>query len=107
MPRYFLDPRGTGNILDLSSAALESSNKTTRYSIKLRTYRGDPDKMMSGSLKYTYLKSTIKFRKHIADIDVSNLSIQNNDEDTDESDAEDDTSNENSELHAFENSESN
>ena len=97
MPRYFLDPRGTGNILDLSSAALESSNKTTRYSIKLRTYRGDPEQMMSGSLKYTYLKSTIKFRKDVADIDVSKLSIQNSDHDMEDSGDEETKSDENAE----------
>ena len=52
MPGYFEKEEGTGNIFDLSSSSLEASNKTQRFSILSRTYRGDVFKMMSGSLVY-------------------------------------------------------
>merc|ERR1712218_51571 len=58
MPGYFIDERGTGNIFYLSSGSLEASNKTQRFSILCRTYRGE---MMSGSLVYSFLRSSIQF----------------------------------------------
>ena len=89
MPGNFTDERGTGNIFDLSSGSLEASNRnrTQRFSILCRTYRGDVDKMMSGSLVYSFLRSSIQFTKQLSNIDVSNvefrgdLSMEEDDED--------------------------
>ena len=36
IPEYLEDPCGTGNLLDMSSSGLESSNKTERFLIHLR-----------------------------------------------------------------------
>ena len=36
IPEYLKDPCGTGNLLDMSSSGLESSNKTERFLIHLR-----------------------------------------------------------------------
>ena len=76
MPGNFIDERGTGNIFDLSSGSLEASNRTQRFSILCRTYRGDVDKMMSGSLVYSFLRSSIQFTKQLSNIDVSNVEFQ-------------------------------
>ena len=76
MPGYFTSESGTGNIFDLSSGSLEASNKTQRFSILCRTYRGDVHKMMSGSLVYSFLRSSIQFTKLLSNIDVSNVELQ-------------------------------
>ena len=97
MPGNFTDERGTGNIFDLSSGSLEASNRnrTQRFSILCRTYRGDVDKMMSGSLVYSFLRSSIQFTKLLSNIDVSNvelqgdLSVEDDDEDLGHTEAED------------------
>ena len=76
MPGYFTDERGTGNIFDLSSGSSEASNRTQRFSILCRTYRGDVHKMMSGLLVYSFLRSSIQFTKLLSNIDVSNVELQ-------------------------------
>ena len=76
MPGYFEKEEGTGNIFDLSSSSLEASNKTQRFSILSRTYRGDVFKMMSGSLVYSFLRSSIQFTKLLSTIDCSASVLQ-------------------------------
>ena len=61
MPGYFTNESGTGGIFDLSSGSLEASNKTHMFYILCMTYRGDVHKMMSGSLVYSFLRSSIQF----------------------------------------------
>ena len=76
MPGYFTNESGTGNIFDFSSGSSEASNKTQGFSILCRTYRGDVHKMMSGSLVYSFLRSSIQFTKLLSNIDVSNVELQ-------------------------------
>ena len=74
LPEHFEDPRSTNSVLDMSSSLVEASNKTQRYSIKLRTFRGNVSQMMADSLQYTYLKATKKFK---TSDDISNEVMDN------------------------------
>ena len=59
------------------------------------TYRGDVHKMMSGSLVYSFLRSSIQFTQQLSNMDVSNvefqgdLSIEEDDEDQGHTETED------------------
>ena len=60
-----MDHHGTGSILDVSSACLESQNKTFRDYTNRRSYRGSTLRQTSDVLRTQYLRGTFQYAKEI------------------------------------------
>lgn len=65
VPKYFDDPRGTGSVLCISSACLESQNKQFRDFVKNRSFRGSIIEQASDVLRQQYLSGTFRYSKLI------------------------------------------
>ena len=65
VPLYFDDPRGTGSVLCISSACLESQNKQFRDLLNNRSFKGSIIQQTKDVLRQQYLSGTFSYSKRI------------------------------------------